>query len=228
VALVADEWLSERLGRPMFTAGPGDAGAVREHAAENPGSSYQGRVPTERVDEVRDLADAGFYVVDVNLTMSRQPGSLDGGGDWEVREATPDDGPALVAIAERGFRFDRFHLDPAIDDATADRIKRDWVQSCVDGKRGEQLLVVVRDGDSAGFLAVVRRGGERIVDLMGVDPDLRGQGAGRALLARFVSDSAGCERVRAGTQAANVAATRMYEAAGFALAASAYNMHLHA
>lgn len=224
-----DAWLSERLGRPLFTVDPGlPPAAVASHAAANAPASYQARVPAGRVDLVRALTAVGFYAVDVSLRMTRRPGAvaLDSGG-WEVRPATAAEGPLLAELAGRSFRFDRFHLDPAIPDAVADRIKHDWVESYVRGVRGDELLAALRDGVPAGFLALLRRGGERIVDLIAIDPAAQGRGGGRALLAHFVSAEDGCDLASAGTQAANAAATRLYEALGFALAEATFNLHMH-
>ena len=224
--LVEDRWLAERLGRPAFT--------VREPSADEqlpadlaPGF-YQARVPCERVEVVRALAARGFYVASTGITLARAPGAEAGDDGAPVRDADPERDGALLALAERAFTRDRFHLDPAIPGELADAVKREWVASYLRGDRGEQLLVAEADGAPVGFLAVIRSGGARVIDLIAVREDGRGAGAGAALVRRFLAESEGsCEEVRVGTQAANPRATRFYESLGFRTVDSAHDMHLH-
>lgn len=229
--LAEDRWLSERLGRPAFS--------VRDPLEPEPPlpddlgpGFYQARVPGERVDAVRTLQARGFYVTNAGITLARRPGSEPSPPGVEVRTADPTRDGALLDVAESAFHASRFHLDPQVEPETANRIKRDWVDSYLRGTRGQQLLTALVNGAPAGFLAII--GGEaegrtlRVIDLIGVSPKHRGSGAGAALVARFLADSEGaCDEVRVGTQAANPGATRFYERLGFRAVAMAYDLHLH-
>jgi ribosomal protein S18 acetylase RimI-like enzyme len=63
---------------------------------------------------------------------------------------------------------------------------------------------------------------------MGVDRPEQGQGAGHRLVETFIGESAGgCDRLRVGTQLANIPSIRLYEKCGFRLAASEYVLHAH-
>lgn len=226
-----DAWLSERFGHPVFTVDAADAvDTVREHATAPGRRSYQTRVPCGDVERVRALGELGFSVVDTTLTLGREPAGLEVRG--EVVHAVPEHREAVVDVARRSFRYSRFHLDPAVPDEVANRIKADWIESYFVGRRGEHLLVSLQAGRPVGFLAVIAsQDGERrlrVIDLIAVGEEARGRGLARALTASFVSESVGaCDEVRVGTQAANVPATRLYESMGFALVRAEYAMHLH-
>lgn len=209
-----DGWLSERIGHPVFTVD--DASAVPD--GDSP-RMYQARVPVEQVASVQAFTARGFSVIDTTLTLERGPGRAEAEAD--VVRATPEQRDAVVEIARTSFQWSRFHLDPAVPDEVANTIKADWVGSYFAGTRGDELLVALHDGAPAGFLAVlVAADGARVIDLVAVAERARGHGYARALTA-----ASGATRV--GTQAANVAATRLYESMGFSLARAEYALHLH-
>jgi GNAT superfamily N-acetyltransferase len=237
VQIVKDRWLAERFGHPVFTVTThgdfGDTAAVLEHVAGRESASYQARVPVESTEAAAVLTRAGFEVVNVAVTLSREPGPI-GAADKgvEVRGADPGTDGVVLDIAERGLIRTRFHLDPSVPNAVAARVKRDWAEASLTGGRGDGMLVAVSDGKPVGFLAGLQTddGGRRVrvIDLIAVAAPARGAGAGRALAARFVEDAQGSfEEVRVGTQAANPEAIRFYERLGFTTATTAYDLHLH-
>lgn len=215
MSLRADEWLSRVLGFPVHV---GDEPA--------PGLVYA-KVATRDVERVAELEAVGFRVVDVNVTLERLMGAPADGGDVFVEPARPDQHEALVDIAGRAFRWSRFHLDPLIPNELADRVKREWVRSYVTGTRGSELLAAADGGRAVGFLAVLADGEVRVIDLIAVAPEAQGRGVGSALVAELLRRHPGCERIRVGTQAANVDSLRFYERHGFAVAASDYVLHRH-
>ncbi|WP_259312735.1 GNAT family N-acetyltransferase [Capillimicrobium parvum] len=176
---------------------------------------------TERVAQLQALCDAGMRVVDVGVTLARtgtaQPLRL----EW----AEPGDAEALARIAETAFTRTRFHLDPDIPDAVATAIKRDWVANALAGARGDGVLVQRRDGVAVGFLVLVKRGDDAVIDLIGVAPEHQGAGVGRTLVRGLLGMVPGA--VSVGTQAANVGSIRFYERLGFGTTATVYNLHRH-
>jgi GNAT superfamily N-acetyltransferase len=228
VGIREDTWLSERFGHQVLSVdSPEGVGT------ESP-ATYQARVDASDVAALQALEAAGMRVVNVTVTLGRGPSGppAPDGGEWEVREADPRRDSGVADVAARSFRYSRFHLDPQVPDRVADRIKRDWVDSYLDGRRGEHLLVAVRDGEPAGFLAVLARddGGRRarVIDLIGVAPEAQGGGAGSALVRRFHTESASrCDTVEVGTQLANPPAMAFYERLGYRVLRAAYDLHLH-
>lgn len=230
-----DPWLAGVLERPVFMVdgvSPPEPGALREHASENRGGMYWARVPTERVESARDLAAAGFYPVDTTVTFRRHT------------EAPPEPPVATIIpccethtdeVAEIGataFGASRFHLDPAIPDELANRVKRDWAHNNAVGERGIACTVALRHGRPEGFLSVVATNGDaqrRVIDLVAVRPESQGRGLGRALVEAFIRHhSPECDELEVGTQAANVPSLAMYGSLGFRVVRTSYVMHLHA
>ncbi len=170
------------------------------------------------------LCATGFRLVETLITYEGEiPGAAampDG-----VRTATPADIPACRDIAKAAFRNDRFHAEPAIDDADADAIKAQWIENAISG-RADTVLVAEVDGAVAGFNACLQDGEAAVIDLIGVAPSAQGRGVGAALLAAASAVYAGRARVlRAGTQADNTASCRLYDAAGMAPVARQTTLH---
>lgn len=238
-ALRPDPWLGDVLGKPAYRldpdADPREPDAVLARAGRDGPTFVDAKVSTRDVDLVARLTAAGFRVVDVNVTLERDPDPrFDPGGPGdavEVREAEPSDRAAIVDVAGATFELTRFHLDPHIPDKAADQVKRAWVDNYFAGGRGERLLVGVADGAPAGFLCDLAADGDaggrlRVIDLIGVGPDHQARGVGTALVARFVRDAAEtCDRLRVGTQAANTGSIRFYERLGFETVETRYVLH---
>jgi dTDP-4-amino-4,6-dideoxy-D-galactose acyltransferase len=253
--LERDTWLSEILGYDAFHVslqergtwnaerGLKDSLMLLNSAIRNRQSAIDGRalyyvkVPTQQINTVRCLSEHGFYVVDVNVTLSRTlhptPYTLHppykGVIVQDIESAHYD---AVLGIAGSCFKYSRFHLDPAIPDRFAHAVKRAWVQSYIEGNRGERLLVALLDGQPAGFLAVLQtmvRGEPcRVIDLIGVHHRCQGQGVGKALVTFLIEDSGGCyPAIRVGTQAANIPSLRLYESLGFHMQETTYVLHAH-
>jgi ribosomal protein S18 acetylase RimI-like enzyme len=208
-------------------------GFLRETSQANP-AFYFAKVPTRRIDQVDALTQAGFRVVDVNVTLEREPTPLarPPGLDPAVRDYAPDDREAVLRIAASAFVYSRFHLDPKIPADLADSVKCAWADSYCQGTRGERLLVADVDGKVAGFLAILTRGGlkgpERIIDLVAVGKSYQARGVGRKLVEVFIVQSTGCAAsLKVGTQAANVPSIRLYERCGFRMAETVYVLHAH-
>ena len=250
-----DVWLSEQLGRDAFRVAVEPrvgttAGEARDsvdpdmhflsscfpaRAAQEQPAFYYAKVPTQQVETVAALTTLGFRVVDVNITLSCAPRLITNPvchAGLVVREATARDADTILAIAASCFRYSRFHLDPEIAVERAHAIKRAWIQSYFERRRGEQLLAAFADERPVGFLAVlktkVKEKPGRVIDLIGVDHSLQRCGVGKALVGAFLVD---CTKqgtlAVVGTQAANVPSLRLYEAMGFRVCDTAYVLHAH-
>lgn len=227
--IVEDGWLAERFGHPVWTVLGASSEEVREHTAEHPGRAlYQAKVPALDIEALLDLAMAGLVTINVNLVLARTPGVLEGCevAGVKIRELDPTGDEAVLNVAGSAFTRSRFHLDPRVPDAVAHRIRHDWLESYLLGRRGELAYVALEEGSPVGFLAVAATEDVRVIDLVGVAAPARGRGVGAALVRRFLADAQGrCTRVEVGTQAANDGATRFYEEAGFRATRSVYDLH---
>ena len=233
--ILADGWLSERFGHPVFSVTNLESGvdddALERHAAGRPVGTYQAKAPTADVRLASDLCDCGFHVVCSAVTLSRAadaPPIEPALGEPEVRPADPARDAGLPELTASAFWATRFHLDPDVPDGLAHLIKRDWIAALVAGERGDETWVADLDERPAGFLGVVTRPGVRTIDLVAVAAGAQGRGAGRALVRRFCESSRGrCDTVEVGTQAANVRAIQYYERLGFVTARTVYDLHMH-
>lgn len=223
--VAADAWLTGLFGRPVSKV---DSGA--DLAALPPSGFAYAKVPVGDVAEVSRLEAAGFRVVDVNMTFSRERGGSPPPAAAVTRVDATTSG-AVLDIAGSCFRYSRFHLDPLVDDALAHRIKREWIRSYVEGRRGHSLWTVLDAGKPTGFLAVLtsENGGKKqaVIDLIGVSTASQGRGFGRDLTRFFVREFAAYDELLVGTQAANAPSMRLYESCGFRAARAAYVLHRH-
>jgi ribosomal protein S18 acetylase RimI-like enzyme len=235
--ILEDSWLAAILARPVFRVSlsgdePPSVDALRDHSVRRSPAFYYAKIETSNVAQVRGLSAAGFYVVDVNVTLSLEPPWPAPPVAMPVSLARPEDEECLAGIAGRCFTQSRFHLDPLIPRALADRVKREWIVSYCQGRRGERLYLAHLDQSTAGFLAVLALsssgGTVRVIDLVGVDPARQGRGVGKALVAHFIrEEGARSRRLEVGTQAANTRSLRLYEGMGFRTARTQYVMHRH-
>lgn len=234
-----DNWLGSVLGRPAFKlvrsagtdAGENGATISSFFGSEPTAGFYFAKIPTVDVATVRQLCEFGFRVVDVSVTFERKPASYKAGRGVAVRTVRSSDRKAIREIAETGFCYSRFHLDDRLPMVLANRIKREWMESYLQGKRGECVYVAELDDEPIAFLASLATEVQpqrcRVIDLIATHPNHRGKGAARSLVARFIADSSNYDLLRVGTQVANIPSIRLYESCGFRLAASEYVLHAH-
>jgi ribosomal protein S18 acetylase RimI-like enzyme len=224
-----DRWLSDLLGRPAWkveahTSSPADAIG---HIGDGPAFFFT-RIATNDVRTLNHFEDAGFRIIDLTVTLEAPAAQLRDVVSSGVRFARPSDKSAVWSIALNGFESSRLHLDPLIPKAVADRSRAQWATNFFSGSRGDAMVVAEHEGAVVAFLLLVGpAAGTLIIDLTAVRSDARGIGLGTACIRFAAVRIAGCERLRVGTQVANVGALRFYERLGFQTVASHYVLHLH-
>lgn len=240
--LAADRWLTDVLGFDVFRVDDAasmsaeEGGAMGAHIGQRSKAMYYTKVDTRAVDAVEALSRLGFTVVDVNLTFDGSPGAIASAIPPDDRVVVgprhDDDRAAVLDIAGSCFRYSRFHLDPHLTDEAAHHVKREWIASYFDGRRGDHLFVARLGGRVAGFLAALTTGHDgrfaAAIDLVGVAADCQRTGVGRALVRHFATHYAARDSIVVGTQAANIPSIRLYEGVGFRASRSAYVLHRHA
>lgn len=236
-----DVWLSQTVGHPCYRfvnneaedMDAGDLVAGMAGLSRGQRAFFYAKLDACRVATVTRLERSGFAVVDTNVTLAwgGSPSPAVGGRDISVTVAEPRLFGELQDIAAGCFRYSRFHLDPLFSNATADLLKRKWIENYCLGVRGSALYAATIDGTPAGFLAVLEtedRGRNAAIDLVGVAPDFQGRGVGKALVAHFLEQwKSRADRLLVGTQVANVRSLAFYEQQGFRTAGSAYVLHAH-
>lgn len=227
--LAEDSWLGAILGRSAWNAVPGGAAPLSELA--KPGAQFAtAKVDCADTAAALELQDAGFRVVDTALTFEVAQADAPGGSPG-VRFARPGDREAVEGIAGRAFRYSRFHLDPRLPDALADRVKVVWAGNWFAGARGDGMVVAEDAGAVAGFLQLLWNGGTLVIDLIAVRPESARKGLARAMIGHAQAHGTGDARqpsgIRVGTQAANAPSVGLYESLGFRLRQAKFVLHHH-
>jgi GNAT superfamily N-acetyltransferase len=237
-----DGWLSDVLERPTFSlhgvsGTDGEiARAVAAHRETQPAAFYFARLPALQLAEAGALTAAGFRLAETNLALGRltsPPLAVpSAAASLQVTLARPEWRDVVLDIAGTAFRYSRFHADPKFTRANADNVKRAWVRSYFDGRRGNALLIALEDGCPIGFAAllVIDREGRKvaIIDLIGVRSDRQGRGIGVHLIAAALETCRPLSDVlEVGTQATNVPSLRLYESAGFKVVRASVVLHQH-
>ena len=229
--LAPDAWLSRTLGRPAFGLRPPlpPAPQLAAALAHLSGEAFCfAKVPEGDGASSAALEGCGFRQVDTQVTLERAAAPAPVATRAQVRRAEPRDREAVLDIAGSCFRFSRFHQDPRIGLQAAHAVKRAWAANCLDGKRGEEVLVALDDGRPTGFLAVLLAQDAAVIDLIGVATDSQRRGIGAALVDTFVERWRGrAPRLRVGTQAVNAPSIALYEARGFRRVGETRVLHAH-
>lgn len=218
-----DPWLSERLGVAAFSLPNHAPGALTP--ADLP-AFVQAKVDGEARGRVEELVRAGYGLVETAITLekdlARSSGSPEG-----VRFAVPEDEGSVRRIASSAFTQSRFHADPEVPKAVADRIKADWATNFFAGKRGTHMVVADGAVGAAGFLLLILRGEDLIIDLVAVEAASQGRGLGRKMLDFAAHHIGGPRRMIVGTQLHNLQSLAYYTGYGFRIVRSSYTLHRH-
>lgn len=184
------------------------------------------RLAESRATESRALEQAGFFVVECLVTLARPIPAIPPAGAVAglMREGEEE---SCAALAGTVFSHDRFHSDPGIDNAGADRLKAQWVRNSCNGRA--DAVIVAREGDRVvGFNACMKRGGTAVIDLIGVARDAQEKGHGRALVEGALAHYAGrANEMVVGTQSRNHGSLALYHSCGFRVRDSAFTFHAH-
>jgi ribosomal protein S18 acetylase RimI-like enzyme len=227
--LEKDPWLSSILERRAWRVAA--AGSSMLDTLNEGGAQFAtAKIDTTATSTVAALEGFGFHVIDTALAFDAERARGDH-GDKRVRFARPEDQASVTAIAGSAFRFSRFHLDPAIPDALADRVKAEWASNWFRGVRGDGMVVAEEDGHVVGFLQLLWHRDRLVIDLIAVASDNQGRGLARAMIRFAAERGTGHARrpaaIAVGTQAANIPSVRLYESLGFRLRSSQYVLHHH-
>lgn len=232
--LAHDRFSSQQLARSVYRLKDVERAreAVESLAAAPRPLMVEAKIPVDAVSTLASLTAAGFRVIDTGIQLDVRADAVQGTGlpprgNWRVREAVPADRAAVERVAGDNLITSRFHLDPQIDPEAASRVKRAWAGNFFDGLRGERLLVAETGDGVAGFLLALEKGSEGVIDLVAMDPVLRGTGALDGLMRAWIERAPALTRLVVGTQISNVTSLRAYGRMGFRVCGASYVLHYH-
>jgi dTDP-4-amino-4,6-dideoxy-D-galactose acyltransferase len=167
--------------------------------------------------------DLDFRVIDERATLSRplvghEPAGSDDAGSAAVRPAVAADLVALEPVARTAHVDSRFFADPHFDREAAAMLYVAWLRKSLAGELADIVLVAEDAGAPAGYITGHIDPDRKTVaiGLFGVAEAARGRGLGSQLLATLLAAATHrrIQSVTVVTQGANVAAQRVYRAAG--------------
>jgi ribosomal protein S18 acetylase RimI-like enzyme len=231
IELTADSWLSDRLAKPAYhlngTMTDAMPAAIFNKLTEE-SVFVDAKIATESRKEIQFLERHCFQALETNVQLSCQRNDLPRAETRAVGFATPEMRDVIGAIAECSFSLDRFHCDPKISGATANRIKGDWARNYFAGSRGEWMVVAMESGSPVGFLQLLRsKENDLVIDLIAVDGGFRGRGLARAMILFAVCHCDASGLIKVGTQLGNVTSMRLYKSLGFVPTSSQQVFHHH-
>jgi len=246
--LTHDPWLSDVLGKETWRVELAEAFAreLTDNIAfrdafrkRQKGRVFMyGKVPVVQLSWVHLLEDLDFHLIDTNVTFAKPISAreiekktaareITAGDGWEIRFAKPEDEKGTETLAGNCFCYSRFHLDPDIPREKADMVKAQWTGNYFRGKRGDFMVVALKDGFIAGFLQLLRQEHTLIIDLIGVHENYRRGGVGGILIEYAEAQCGDFDTIRVGSQIANAPSLRFYEKLGFRVEESSYVFHFH-
>ena len=230
-----DKWLSTILKREVYRLIVDD-GLVKdaEHNHETLISRLTtghlfvyAKVHTTKLEEVFFLEKLGFRLIETNVVFEKAV-YAETHFAWrpEIRFAVAKDRHGVESVARNNFLYSRFHLDPLIPSRIANQIKAKWAINYFNGNRGDNMVVALNKGEVVGFLQLLYNGEEELViDLISVDKRSQSKGVARNMIAFAESNLKNFNRIRVGTQIANIPSMRLYESIGFRITTSNYVFH---
>jgi len=186
------------------------------------------RVSASSKDISELLKELGFDLIDIDIQFEKT-GASDRklSGNSEIRFSKPNDEDGVANVSKNSFINDRFHRDNKIPDEIADTIKEKWTRNFYRGKRGDFMIVALKDGGIIGFLQLIRRDDTLIIDLIAVDEKYREKHIAGDMI-KFAEDSIkNIKKIWTGTQVSNISSIKLYERLGFTVIDKKNVFHYH-
>jgi len=161
----------------------------------------------------------GFSLVDVRIELnwSIKAGTMSSAAESDVRAVQLADIEPLKEIARDAHTDSRFFFDSRFGKERAAELFASWIAIDCGGRADQVFVVDGSDARVAGYISCCSKAGANQISLIGVANEFQGRGLGQALVRGGLSwfRSVGAETVSVVTQMRNVAAQRLYQAAGF-------------
>lgn len=172
----------------------------------------------------------GFLLVDTRVTLEllfRSPPALALKSAALIRRFTPDDLPALQAIARAGHQDTRFYHDTNFPRQRCDALYEMWITKSCAGWADAVWVAVLKD-EPVGYITChldPDNGGR--IGLVAVDSRFHRLGIGRELLTAALEwfPANGAKRVSVVTQGRNARAIQFYTTCNFSINATALWFH---
>jgi hypothetical protein len=228
-----DIWMSKIIGEPAYHL-IDDLGefeqfknnSIEKHLNET-SLFVDTKISTQQINKIKVLNKLNFSLIDTNVTFELNNVKISKKGSATIENVDLSDENETTELAKSCFEYSRFHLDPLFDDSIANTIKEKWVGNFFTGQRGDFLFVAKIENNIAGFIQILDRDEQIIIDLIGVSSKYRRQYVAHDLMAHLTQTFPQKKIIKVGTQISNCPSIRMYENFGFRLHSSNYVFHYH-
>jgi len=135
-----------------------------------------------------------------------------------VEQVKESDLSAMVYMAERCFRHERYHVDPRLEPRLADIRYGRWVRNSYSAPKQHLLKVSATDGNTVAFFVVENKDDRSVYwHLTAVNPAFQGRGLGYHVWMTMINyhKLAGMESIRTTISARNVPALNLYSKLNF-------------
>lgn len=229
VTVEAREWDSQVLG--LRTARVNEIKRLEGGAGSYPllvnglmqaGFEYvTARRPQSDWAQIHRLEAAGFHILDGILefafALDQRERSSAKASRYPLRLSRVSDALGVAELSARTFTLSRFHNDPRLTRAQADRVFFEWARNSCLGVVAKAVWIGEDGAKPVGFITCKLAGQTGVIDLVGVDSTATGQGLGSALVRQACEWFAeqGCTRVTVQTQTSNLVAIQLYSRLNF-------------
>jgi RimJ/RimL family protein N-acetyltransferase len=177
------------------------------------------RIPQRRIVESMFLEEQGFRFLELTyapyLDDLQNLRLLD--SEIKIVPAAEDDRQGLAALAGRTFRVGRYHMDPRVDGAAADRRYGQWVSRAF-ANASQRVFKCLRGDEVIGFFVVQgHESDERFWSLIGLAPEFIGCGLGYRTWTAMLKyhQEEGVRKVTTSISSHNIAVMNLYVKLGF-------------
>jgi ribosomal protein S18 acetylase RimI-like enzyme len=181
---------------------------------------------------LRLARDRGFRFVDVRVTYRmpvdparKEPRAPEGAA---IRLVEPRDLSSMKKLASRSHTLSRFWTDGGFSRDACAELYALWFEKSAQGD-ADSVWIAELGGRAVGYYTChLRPNSVGEIGLVGIDPEAKGHGLGRALSERAIAwfREKGCKELSVVTQGSNVAAQGLYQSVGFRTSAVQYWHHL--
>jgi len=232
-----DKWLSEQFGKNVYKFKIYDFSrdnflkTIKKFSVAHLNENYFvfSKINTQYTTAIEFLLEANFKMIDTHLQYELKDNKLPEVkqlSDIEICFSEKKHQKALEKIARNNFLYSRFHLDQQIDNVIANRIKQNWVKNYFFGNRGDEMVVAMMHNVPVGFLQLITKEKELIIDLIAVDKKAQGRGVASSMI-KFANSNITRSSIKVGTQIQNLPSIKLYKKLGFVLTQSDYVFHYH-
>ena len=185
-------------------------------------------ISTKNLKGIKLLENNNFNLITTNLSFIYNKKLKQNNRKIIYRFATKKDESVVVKIAYNSFRDSRFSIDDNFNSKIGKIIKKRWVENYFLGKRGTHMIVAEKNNKIVGFLLLIKKKSNILIDLIAVDKKYRKIGIGESLIKSIGKfNDLKYKSISVGTQITNKASIHLYNKIGFKLDKTFYNFHLH-